>query len=97
MPFSDALILGDVIYDNITHQQQSENGEEQQENIVGADKFLLEVLRICHRIKNLSLYMHEISDRAGEYLVLCRGVKEEYFVIILESLYPLTYELCGGI
>ena len=90
--------MGDVIYDNNTHQQHLENGE-QQENVVGADKFLLEVLRICHRIKNLSLYMHEISDRAGQYIlsILCRGVKEEYLVIILESLYPLTYEVCGGV
>ena len=65
---SDSLILADVITDQTTQQHQGM--EEEQENIVGPDKFLLNVLRKCHQVRNLTLYMHEITDRAGQSLKL---------------------------
>ena len=68
--FSDTLILGNIISEESNQEPVIDEEEEEnivvEENIVGADKFVLEVLRTCHHIKNLSLHMHEISDRTGK-------------------------------
>ena len=69
--FSDTLILGNIIseesnQDPVIGDDEGEENIAGEENVVGADKFVLEVLRTCHHIKSLSLHMHEISDRTGK-------------------------------